>query len=90
MDLTIKPYRSRTPISFSSLWEPKDIKNIQYSGVVKMHKNVTYYRLIRYGEETDDTFYVKSSLKIKKLPRGGIVIIGISRIISDIGKVFII
>lgn len=90
MDLTIKPYRSRTPISFSSLWEPKDIKNIQYSGVVKMHKNVTYYRLIRYGEETDDTFYVKSSLKIKKLPRGGIVIIGISRIVSDIGKVFII
>lgn len=89
MDLTIKPYRSRTPISFSSLCEPKDIKNIQYSGVVKMHKNVTYYRLIRYGEE-DDTFYVKSSLKIKKLPRGGIVIIGISRIVSDIGKVFII
>lgn len=90
MDLTIKPYRSRTPIYFSSLWEPKNIKNIRYSGVVKMHKNVTYYRLIRYGEEPDDTFYVKSSLKIKKLPRGGIVIIGITRIVSDIGKIFIV
>ena len=90
MDLTIKPYRSRTPIYFSSLWEPKNIKNIRYSGVVKMHKNVSYYRLIRYGEEPDDTFYVKSSLKIKKFPRGGIVIIGISHIVSDIGKIFII
>ena len=90
MDLTIKPYRSRTPIYFSSLWEPKNIKNIRYSGVVKMHKNVSYYRLIRYGEEPDDTFYVKSSLKIKKLPRGGMVIIGISHIVSDIGKIFII
>lgn len=90
MDITIRPYEKRQPIYFSGLYSTDEIKYINYSAIIRREYNDKYYRRIKYGKGNKDYFYVRTNLKIKKHPRGGITIMGVNRIVADICETFLV